>query len=241
VTLRRPIWALIVVSTSSFADMPPVYQEFESPYGDFSVWGNASQGYVWNDRYSFFGSEDEPFNYREISLGGQYRFLNRYSMNVQGEYRDAGESDNLGLRLSQAFVDGYMPVGKDTFLGANLGRIEIPFGLYNRTRDRVDTRPSILLPQSIYLEGLGFRDFLLTGDGGMAYGLHKLTDKSRLESRIAVVRPSFGGVADALLLCGWAEYLWDDRLRLRLTLLQSEDDEQELTFPVFSAQYLWNR
>jgi hypothetical protein len=75
----------------------------------------------------------------------------------------------------------------------------------------------------------------------MAYGLHKLTDKSRLESRIAVVRPSFGGVADALLLSGWAEYLWDDRLRLRLTLLQSADDEQELTFPVFSAQYLWNR
>jgi hypothetical protein len=73
------------------ADMPPVYQEFESPYGDFSAWGSFGQGFVWNDSYSFFGSEEDAFGYREITLGGQYKFLDRYSINVQGEYRDAGK------------------------------------------------------------------------------------------------------------------------------------------------------
>jgi hypothetical protein len=127
-------------------------------------------------------------------LGGQYKLLDRYSVNVQGEYRDAGESDNLGFRLSQAFADGSFSPGEGTLLGANLGRIDIPFALYNRTRDRVDTRPSIVLPQSIYLESAGLRDYLLTGDGGMLYGLHQLTEKSRLESRVAVVYSSFGDV-----------------------------------------------
>jgi hypothetical protein len=73
----------------------------------------------------------------------EYRFLDRYSVNVQGEYRDAGESDNLGLRLGQAFLDGNFLLREDMILGANLGRIEVPFALYNRTRDRVDTRSSI--------------------------------------------------------------------------------------------------
>jgi hypothetical protein len=108
--------------------MPPVYLKTETSYGEFSAWGSFGQGFVWNDSYSFFGSEDDAFGYREVSLGGQYKFLDRYSVNVQGEYRDAGES---------AFLDGSFSPRKDTILGANLGRIEIPFALYSRTRDRV--------------------------------------------------------------------------------------------------------
>jgi hypothetical protein len=105
----------------------------------------------------------------------------------------------------------------------------------------VDTRPSILLPQSIYLEGLGLRDFILTGDGAAGYGLHSLTDKSRLEATMAVVRPSFGQTVDALLFSGWADYSWENRFRLRLTILQSGDNETQLTYPVLSAQYMWDR
>jgi hypothetical protein len=119
---------LVMVPSLSFADMPPVYQEFETPYGDFSAWGHFGQGFVWNDRYSFFGSEDDAFGYREVSLGGQYRFLDRYSVNVQGEYRTAGESDTVGLRLGQAFLDGSFIPGESTIVGANLGASKSPLG-----------------------------------------------------------------------------------------------------------------
>jgi hypothetical protein len=235
---------LSAILSPSSAEMPPVFQRFDTPYGDFSAWGSLGQGFVWNDSYSFYGSEDDSFGYREGSLGGQYKFLDRYSVNVQGEYRDAGESDNLGFRLSQAFVDGGFSPGEGSLLGTNLGRIEIPFALYNRTRDRVDTRPLIVLPQSIYLEGAGFRDYVLTGDGGMLYGLHQLTEKSRLESKVAIVYSSFGdvvGLEDALLVSGWADYVWNDALRLRLSLLNSEDGGTQLTYPVLSAQYMLDR
>jgi hypothetical protein len=101
-----------------------------------------------------------------------------------------------------------------------------------------------VLPQSIYLEGLGLRDFILNGDGGMAYGLHVLTPQSRIETRIAAVHPSFGqiqGLEDSLLTSGWVDYGWDDRLHLRLTLMYSEQGDTQLTYPVLSGQYIWNR
>jgi hypothetical protein len=113
-----------MAASSSSAEMPPISQEFATPYGDIAVWGSLGQGFVWNDQHSFFGSDDDPFSYREITLGGKYRFWDRYSVNVQGEYRDAGESDNLGLRLAQAYVDGYTDIGKETIVGVNAGRIE---------------------------------------------------------------------------------------------------------------------
>jgi hypothetical protein len=59
-----------------------------------------------------------------------------------------------------------------------------------------------------------------------------------------VVHPSFGqipGLEDPLLTSGWVDYGWDDRLHLRLTLLYSEEDDTQLTFPVLSGQYIWNR
>ena len=234
------ILMLVFLFHDARAELPPVHTDFKTPYGDVSVWGSFGQGYVWNDRYSFFGSEDDPFGYREISLGGQYRFWDNYSVTIQGEYRDAGESDNLGLRLGQAFLEGNFRTGEDTILGANLGRVEVPFGLYNRTRDRVDTRPSIVLPQSVYLEGLGVRDFILNGDGAMGYGLHQITPESRIESRIAVVQPAFGEV-DSPLVSGWVGYNWDEKLKLRFTLLYTEQEESQLSFPVLSGQFLWDR
>jgi hypothetical protein len=221
-----------------------VYETYKTPYGDISAWGSATQGFFWTDKHSFFGSKDDPFNYREISLGGQYRPFACCSLNVQGEYRDAGQSDNLGLRLSQAFADAAFHVGEDTLLGANLGRIEVPFALYNATRDRVDTRPSIVLPESIYLDGLGLRDYLLTGDGVLLYGLHRLSKESRIESKVAVAHSSFGhtaGLEDAILVSGWMDYVWDDKLRLRASMLRSAHEDTSLTYPVLSAQYLWDR
>jgi hypothetical protein len=44
-------------------------------------------------------------------------------------------------------------------------------GLYNDTRDVAFTRPSIILPQSIYFERT--RDLALSADGGILYGEHR--------------------------------------------------------------------
>ncbi|WP_255210748.1 hypothetical protein [Methylogaea oryzae] len=56
-------------------------------------------------------------------------------------------------------------------LGVRLGRVKLPIGLYNATRDVPFTKPTILLPQSIYFERT--RDLALSADGGMFYGEHR--------------------------------------------------------------------
>ncbi|MEZ5578375.1 MAG: hypothetical protein R3F40_02450 [Candidatus Competibacteraceae bacterium] len=56
-------------------------------------------------------------------------------------------------------------------LGQSFGRFKIPFGLYNDTRDVIFTRPTILLPQSIYQERT--RDLAISADGGIFYGEHR--------------------------------------------------------------------
>lgn len=210
-------------------------------YGDFSMWGIASQGYVYttND-YSFFGSQDDPFNYREISMGGAYRMTDNIYMQAQGEYRDAGASDNEGLRMSQAFMDGVLPLSSGV-VGAQMGRVEIPFGFYNRTRDRVDTRPSIVLPQSIYFDALGLRDSILTGDGGIVYGGAALTDRSQVESRVSVTMPvnPIADLDDTPMVSGWVDYVYDDALRLRFSMLHLAKDDTSIDFPVVGAQYVW--
>lgn len=226
------------------AELPPEYETFRTPYGDILAWGIATQGYFWTDRYSFFGSGKDGFDYREASVGGQYRFLNDYSINVQGEYRDAGESDNLGFRMGQAYLDARHVFGKHKIVGVNLGRIEIPFALYNATRDRIDTRPSIVLPESIYFDGLGLRDYILTGDGGLVYGFHDLGSKSKVEAKVAIGKSAFGkiqGLDDAPLFSGWLDYVYDSDLLLRLSILRSEKEQTSITYPVLSSQYTWNR
>jgi len=55
-------------------------------------------------------------------------------------------------------------------LGVRGGRVKIPFGLYNDTRDVLWTRPSVLLPQSIYFDTLALRQAMIAADGGILYG-----------------------------------------------------------------------
>jgi hypothetical protein len=53
--------------------------------------------------------------------------------------------------------------------GVRLGRVKNPIGFYNESRDVLFTRPSILLPQSVYLEGIGIRELLFSSDGLQFY------------------------------------------------------------------------
>jgi hypothetical protein len=82
--------------------------------------------------------------------------------------RKAGETDDGGLRIDYGFADYSFFSDIDNLWGVRLGRVVNPYGLYNDTRDMPFTRPSILLPQSIYFDAN--RQFALSGDGGQVYG-----------------------------------------------------------------------
>jgi len=87
--------------------------------------------------------------------------------------RRAGEAAEGEPELDFGLLDYTAVATEERRLGVRLGRVRLPFGLYNDTRDVAFTRPSILLPQSIYNERT--RELAVSGDGTMLYSEERST------------------------------------------------------------------
>jgi len=126
--------------------------------------GFASQAYIRSSANNFFGeSENGSFDFRELGLNASLRPRPDLMLSAQLLSRHAGKKDRENLRLDYALLD-YAPVsGESRTFGLRIGRIKTPLGLYNDTRDVAFTRPSILLPQSIYFDRT--RNLALSADG----------------------------------------------------------------------------
>lgn len=83
-------------------------------------------------------------------------------------HRRAGEGSNGGIHIDFGFLDYNFANTPAAEIGIRLGRMKNPFGFYNDTRDVPFTRPSILLPQSIYFDRT--RNLALASDGIQVYG-----------------------------------------------------------------------
>jgi hypothetical protein len=146
---------------------------FELP-DTVQVHGFASQGYIeTSGSNDFFGSSSDggSWNYREIGLNGSWRPTPKLQFSLQVVGRDAGATDDDGLRVDYGFADYSFVSDPDKLWGVRVGRILNPLGFYNETRDMAFTRPSILLPQSIYFDIN--RNLALSADGLHIYGEHR--------------------------------------------------------------------
>lgn len=144
---------------------------------DYQVHGFASQGFVLSDGNNLFGdSRNGSFDLYELGLNATVAFTPSLIASAQVLARDAGATDDDGLRLDYALLDYQFLSEADANAGLRLGRVKNPIGIYNETRDVIFTRPSILLPQSVYLDGVGIRGLLFSGDGGQLYGGTALGD-----------------------------------------------------------------
>jgi hypothetical protein len=103
-------------------------------------------------------------------------------------YRRAGESDQEGLRLDYAQADWRFYQNDSTQLGLNLGKVKIPYGLYNETRDVPFTRPSILLPQAIYVDNS--RSLLIAAPGAIFHGSN-VSPYGTLDFTLGWAKPDF--------------------------------------------------
>lgn len=137
--------------------------------------GFAAQSYVYTDNNSFFGdSENGSFDFRELGLNSLWRPTTQLQLAIQVVSRDAGKTDDGDLRIDYGFID-YTFYSSDTrTTGVRVGRVVNPYGFYNDTRDIAATRPSNLLPQSIYFDRN--RNFALSSDGVQFY--HEMGHKS---------------------------------------------------------------
>ncbi|MFO1433067.1 MAG: porin [Candidatus Competibacteraceae bacterium] len=132
--------------------------------------GFASQGYSLTSENNFFGQSqnDGSFDYTEVGANASWLPFNHLQLSGQLLFRRAGETDPHSLRMDYGFLDYTVLSDETNRWGLRLGRVKIPTGFYNETRDVAFTRPSILLPQSIYPDSI--RSLSLSSDGLYVYG-----------------------------------------------------------------------
>jgi hypothetical protein len=231
------------------------------------IHGFLSQGYVntFGSKNDVFGDSSRgrgSFDFREIGVNASYRPLTNLQFSGQLLSRQAGEDSKGGIRVDYGFVDYTAFTTESKEFGVRLGRTKNPLGFYNDTRDVPFTRPSIILPQSIYFDRV--RNIGLASDGIQLYGESR-SEWGDLTAQFGIVFPQVddrstevailrtnqpGDLKPRLSYIGRMIYERDGG-RLRLAITGSEvnvgydpgridllDSGSFLFFPlIFSAQY----
>jgi hypothetical protein len=165
--------------------------------GKVQVHGFAGQGATYTDHHQVFGtSRDVSLDFREMGLNTSVKVMPNLLFSAQGMYRDTGDSDRDRVWLDFAQADYSIPLfDSSSVVGVRGGRVKVPFGLYNDTRDVVWTRPSVLLPQSIYFDTLALRKAMIGADGGIVYGRYSQGEnRFGVEFMVAEPQDTAGGM-----------------------------------------------
>ena len=152
------------------------------------IHGFLSQGFLHTSDNDLFGHSDDNISvdFRELGLNGSWRVIPELQLALQIVWRNAGQTDKSDLRVDYGVVDYNYYSSESTSLGIKAGRVPTPLGLYNDTRDVSSTRPSILLPQSIYFDRN--RNLALSADGGYLYAEHQ-SDYGDVYFTIGIIHP----------------------------------------------------
>lgn len=126
--------------------------------------GFIAQGLIKAPGSGFVNSSgDTSAELTELGLNSRLRVAPAWHISGQLVYLDGGNRYPSGLRLDYLFLDWYFHNSADLQANLYLGRIKNQHWLYSSTRDVPFTRPSIVLPQSVYFDA--FRDIAVGSDG----------------------------------------------------------------------------
>jgi len=142
---------------------------YAGEHSDLRWHGFLSQGVIHTDENNFFGdSTGTSVDFRDVGVGFSWQPQDRLLFSTQALYRDAGGTSPNGVSVDYALVN-YSLINKLDFgLDVRAGRVKNPLAFYSETRDVAGTRPSVILPVSIYAPA--FRDIFHSSDSGMLSG-----------------------------------------------------------------------
>lgn len=168
------------------------------------IHGFASQAYIATSANNVFGHTDKggDFGLTELGLNASLQPLPRLQVSAQMLSRRAGEGNSGMPRLDFGFVDYRIYSHETNQFGIRVGRLKNPFGFYNDTRDVAFTRPSILLPQSIYFDRT--RNLALSADSVQIYGETSHATMGSASFQFGVIRPIVGDLDTKRALVGRA-------------------------------------
>lgn len=171
--------------------------------GDMQLHGFFMQSLVNTSDNNFFGQSDGRISsdFREFGANASWRLKPELQLSAELLSHRAGGTDDGRLRLDYGLVDWTTHASENGRGGIRLGRVKAAYGLYNTTRDVPFTRPSIILPQSIYFERT--RNLTVSADGGEIY-LERYGDGALLSASFALGRPQANTSAAKVALVGLA-------------------------------------
>lgn len=127
--------------------------------------GFVSQGYMHSSNNNFLTpSRSGSHEFTDLALNANWSILGDLRLGGQLFYRNLGDYSEDKVVVDWALID-YQPF---EWGGIRLGKIKMPYGLYNENRDTDFLLPLIFLPQSIYDESR--RDTSLAYLGAGIYG-----------------------------------------------------------------------
>ena len=130
----------------------------------FEIHGFISQGLIKNIDTNFVNEHQHySFDLTEVGVNGAYQLSSNVRVTGQLVYLNGGNRYEEGLRLDYLLFNWNFYNSESWQHHFYFGRIKNYHWLYSSTRDVPMTRPSIILPQSIYFDGM--RDMSVGGDG----------------------------------------------------------------------------
>lgn len=216
------VWGLLFASPSwavEFAD------------GKLQLHGFITQGMVATSDNRFYGSSDSgvSFNFREIGINASYRPRPDLQFSAQVIGIDNGNVNEHGLLLDYALLDYTLLTTETSQLGIRLGRVKNPYGLYTMTRDVAFTRPSIILPQSIYFDKA--RSIALSKDGIAMYATHEGA-AGMVQLDMLLGKPNVDRGSEATFINSYrpGKLVYDQLSGLMRLMYESPDDRFRLAF-----------
>ncbi|MDA8139591.1 MAG: hypothetical protein M0036_13155, partial [Desulfobacteraceae bacterium] len=148
--------------------------------GGVQIHGFISQGFLYTDTYNYLANDtkDGSFEYNEMGINFGKQLNDKLRIGMQLFSRDLGDAANNKVTVDWAYADYRW----QDYLGLRAGRIKLPIGFYNETRDMDMLRTSIVLPQGIYNDLL--RDNMIAANGVSLYGNVGLKAAGSLEYQL---------------------------------------------------------
>lgn len=129
-----------------------------------SFHGFVAQGLAQAKKSNYINDDgDVSTKLTDVGLNASYVINDRMRVSGQVVYTEGGNRYDSGVRVDYALLDWNLYSTANWQVNTYLGRFKNYHWLYSSTRDVPMTRPSIILPQSIYFDAM--RDVSIGGDG----------------------------------------------------------------------------
>jgi hypothetical protein len=141
-----------------------IFQSFCVDAESLKINGFIAQGIIQAEDSNFVTDDgDVSVKLTEVGVNSAYRISPTFRVAGQAVYLEGGNRYPDGFRVDYLFLEWQLLNSANWQLKTQIGRNKNYHWLYSSTRDVPHTRPSIVLPQSLYFDV--FRDVALGVDG----------------------------------------------------------------------------